>query len=737
MAATEAMGVTLRAEFRDFEKALLKARNETDTKLAAIGRDFEKANAKVRDEARGMAGSFRGVGASLPGLSGGMGALGAAGAAGAIGVGALAVAFSGLQTSVAWAADLTDVADRIGVTVEALQELRYAADETGVPLDKLDGGLEALNASLGAFKTGIGAGRITPVFAALGLTQADLVNVENAAELLPILADRLSRVEDRAAQVQLAKKLGIESLLPLLRQGASGIEKMSTEARDLGLVLSNEVVGGLDEADRALEKNKQQIDANVRQMQASLAPFFVWASGELAKLSRAIVDLFSLMGAVENRADRTLANQEAGLTRKIDDAERRRARGVDYGRQSPVVQGWINEREQVRAERRRRQSERVAAPRAADRAPSIVPDVSPPPGVRSGGGRSGPVARSGPSPEDLTRQREMFDLSQQIELLRAQGRDEEARAASASLDTLELTQRYEQLGYENAAARAAEHVKALNAAEDAARRAADMRAVLVAHAETLLERERSRLETLEEEAAWEARIANLRGDPVAIDVAERELFIAQRVNDLLRERAGLIDEAQARQIAESEWGALDAAEREGALRDSVHGAFRDGLKAAITGDARGFVESLADHFTDRLATSLADTLTDIFMGARASDGGGGIGGIIGGIIGSFFKGLPGFKTGGSFKVGGSGGLDSQMVAFRATPGEMVDIRKPGQVNGGGSPLHFDLRGAVMTSDLLSQMQRMATQSGGMALGASRRIVPAEKARADRMKLGAR
>jgi len=39
--------------------------------------------------------------------------------------------------------------------------------------------------------------------------------------------------------------------------------------------------------------------------------------------------------------------------------------------------------------------------------------------------------------------------------------------------------------------------------------------------------------------------------------------------------------------------------------------------------------------------------------------------------------LPGFQHGGSFSVGGSGGPDSQAVAFRATPGERVDISPPG------------------------------------------------------------
>lgn len=40
---------------------------------------------------------------------------------------------------------------------------------------------------------------------------------------------------------------------------------------------------------------------------------------------------------------------------------------------------------------------------------------------------------------------------------------------------------------------------------------------------------------------------------------------------------------------------------------------------------------------------------------------------------------PGFAFGGDFTVGGTGGTDSQLVAFRATPGEHVSVRTPTQV----------------------------------------------------------
>lgn len=51
-------------------------------------------------------------------------------------------------------------------------------------------------------------------------------------------------------------------------------------------------------------------------------------------------------------------------------------------------------------------------------------------------------------------------------------------------------------------------------------------------------------------------------------------------------------------------------------------------------------------------------------------------GLISQIKGTQFSG--GYQTGGSFRVGGSGGADSQLVAFRATPNETVSVRTPSQ-----------------------------------------------------------
>ncbi len=129
-----------------------------------------------------------------------------------------------------------------------------------------------------------------------------------------------------------------------------------------------------------------------------------------------------------------------------------------------------------------------------------------------------------------------------------------------------------------------------------------------------------------------------------------------------------------------------------AMSDFVVNAFDDATNAIVefakTGEfnVRQFFASLAEQLL-RIATNqlFSSLLGGLFGGGGFGGAGGGIGGLLGGLFG--------FQNGGSFNVGGAGGTDSQLVAFRATPGEEVNIRTPGQVaagmGGGGGPTNVN------------------------------------------------
>jgi hypothetical protein len=131
-----------------------------------------------------------------------------------------------------------------------------------------------------------------------------------------------------------------------------------------------------------------------------------------------------------------------------------------------------------------------------------------------------------------------------------------------------------------------------------------------------------------------------------------------------------------------------------AFADFLFDPFQDGLKGML----RGFVDVVRRMVAERAAAQI--------FGSKSSGGFG-----LGDLVSTGVKKLFGFANGGSFRVGGSGGTDSQTVAFRATPGEMVDIRTPGQSRGGMTiaPVYnIDARGA--TTDLVKALPGILRQN---------------------------
>lgn len=87
-------------------------------------------------------------------------------------------------------------------------------------------------------------------------------------------------------------------------------------------------------------------------------------------------------------------------------------------------------------------------------------------------------------------------------------------------------------------------------------------------------------------------------------------------------------------------------------------------------------------------TEWSDVLSDVVgkfadIALQGAFGGGGGGSAGGNFLSSLLGGLLGFERGGTIMPGGAGGVDSQIVAFRKSPNERVDISKPGQSLGRG------------------------------------------------------
>lgn len=116
------------------------------------------------------------------------------------------------------------------------------------------------------------------------------------------------------------------------------------------------------------------------------------------------------------------------------------------------------------------------------------------------------------------------------------------------------------------------------------------------------------------------------------------------------------------------------------MSDFVVGAFNQATDAIVnfakTGqfNVRQFFQDLFAQLLKLAANQLFSQLIGSFLPGAGGLGGGG--GLLGGLLG--------FQNGGSFMVGGNDSRpDSQLVAFRATRGERVDVSTPGQQANGG------------------------------------------------------
>ncbi|RVT80222.1 phage tail tape measure protein [Agrobacterium sp. CNPSo 2736] len=175
-----------------------------------------------------------------------------------------------------------------------------------------------------------------------------------------------------------------------------------------------------------------------------------------------------------------------------------------------------------------------------------------------------------------------------------------------------------------------------------------------------------------------------------------------------------------------------------------------GVASTVTG-AFSQMESIGDKLSSSLSSAfkgvldgsktvreaisgVLGSLADMWMNqAFQALFGGGIAGSSGGIFGTLFGGIGklfGFANGGSFQVGGAGGVDSQLVAFKASPNERVTVTKPGQEGhsgrGGGTMrvvVGIDPKNGSIQPYVDSSIQQAAPAIQSGAVGQANRMAP--------------
>jgi len=133
---------------------------------------------------------------------------------------------AGLKIMAGQIDDLAKASSRLGMTVNELQSLQFAAGQTGASAEELEKGLTRFNRSISEASTGIGTGLRS--FKALGIEVTDAAgNLRPTNELLNLTADRLAKIKDPADRVRIAFDLFGRSGVNLINTLQAGSEEMN------------------------------------------------------------------------------------------------------------------------------------------------------------------------------------------------------------------------------------------------------------------------------------------------------------------------------------------------------------------------------------------------------------------------------------------------------------------------------------------------------------------------------
>jgi hypothetical protein len=194
--------------------------------------------------------------------------------------------FGGLINETSAAADAAaKMGQRMGISTEAVQEFQHAAGLSGTSVDALRVGFLKLNAGIEATaKTG--KGPAADALRALGISMGEpAVRGRDMEGVLGLIADRFAEMPNDARKTQLAMDLlgkGGAELIPMLNAGATGIEEMRKEARELGIVIDSETAASFESFNDDQDRVRAAFRGIRNQVVAGLLP-------ELRKITEGVI----------------------------------------------------------------------------------------------------------------------------------------------------------------------------------------------------------------------------------------------------------------------------------------------------------------------------------------------------------------------------------------------------------------------------------------------------------------
>lgn len=220
----EKLLVSLEANLKQYEKELARANAITVREMRKIERQSYNSVLNIERQ-------MSSLGAGLKaGIAGGIAA-----AAAAFGV--------AIKSAISDAAKIGDVADKIGVTTDFLQELQYGAVQADMGFEELSGSLTRFSRQLGEAQNG--QGDLLKLLEANGYSKA-AVQAMSYADALRVVADLTRFAKNEQDQMQVATaafggKAG-DAMIEFLSKGSDGLRQFGQDATDAGAKIDDALI---------------------------------------------------------------------------------------------------------------------------------------------------------------------------------------------------------------------------------------------------------------------------------------------------------------------------------------------------------------------------------------------------------------------------------------------------------------------------------------------------------------
>lgn len=223
-----------------------------------------------------------------------------------------------IQRQLAAADAIAKTADRIGISTDALQELRFAAGIAGVSISQLDTGLARFVRNMGDL-----ARSSSETQTALRDLDAELLNnlrsTSDVNRQLELAFERLAAIEDPARRASVAVALfgRAGQAFTLMAQDVTDLRQ---EARDLGLVLEEELLRNSERANDELSKLAQVIGTQLTRVVIENADSITRLATSLLNASVNAAKFLGILDRTEEEALERVQQRMADIQNDIQTA---------------------------------------------------------------------------------------------------------------------------------------------------------------------------------------------------------------------------------------------------------------------------------------------------------------------------------------------------------------------------------------------------------------------------------